>query len=370
MQLKNINMHIIFLPMLIFLGDVAFAENFRSKKLFPGNDKIHLTQAGNHRFEFINDIFNGSDDGVSNALSFQFYSPTSEKWQDIPNVPNLLTSFGAWLPGFSGDQFSKRISVSASQLIQTPTEIENPDPIANDVAYLGLLTFSTGFTAYNDNEFRGLNVVLGLTGEPTFAEQGQNFVHEGLGQGEVAQGWDHQVGTAPLLNIGAVYKKKFLRLGNPGKFSFDTSFSGEAKIGNMITEAGARLETRFGINMPRGFAPIPDPIGRFMQYDSRLSPLDTTAASIYATASLHTAAIAHIVLADGNLISSDPEIAGSLVDTEPFVGFLFLGLHYERASWAISFQHVTTSDFVEIDSASASGNSQNSFTSLRFEWRI
>ena len=260
--------------------------------------------------------------------------------------------------------------MSASQLIQTPTEIENPDPIANDVAYLGLLTFSTCFTAYNDNEFRGLNVVLGLTGEPAFAEQAQNFVHEGLSIAEVAQGWDHQVAAAPILNIGTVYKEKILRLGNPGKFSFDASFSGEAKIGNMITEAGVRLETRFGVNMPGGFAPIPDPIGRFMQYDARLSPANTKAASIYGTASLHTAAIAHIILTDGNLLRSEPEIAGSLVEKEPFVGFLFLGLHYERANWAVSFQHVTTSDFVEIDSASASRNSQNSFTSLRFEWRI
>jgi len=233
MQLKNINIHIIFLPLLVFFGDRAFAQDVRSKGLFPGNDKIHLTEAGSHRFEFINDILNGSDDGVSNALSFQLYSPTSEKWQDIPNFPNFLTSFGAWLPGFSGDQFRKRISVSASQLIQTPTDIENPDPIADDVAYLGLLTLSTGFTAYNDNEFRGLNIVLGVTGEPSFAEQAQNFVHEGLGQGEVAQGWDHQFGNAPILNIGTVYKKKFLRSGNSEKFSFDASYSGEAKIGNI-----------------------------------------------------------------------------------------------------------------------------------------
>ena len=200
MQLKNINIYINFLPLLIFFGDRAFAEDVQNKGLFLGNSEIHLTQAGSHRFEFINDVLNGSDDGVSNALSFQLYSPTAEKWKDIPNVPNLLNSFGARLPGFSGDQFNKRISVSVSQLVQTPTDIENPDPIANDVPYLGLLTFSTGFTAYNDNEFRGLNVVLGLTGEPTFAEQGQNFVHEGLGQAEVAQGWDHQIGTAPLLN--------------------------------------------------------------------------------------------------------------------------------------------------------------------------
>ena len=74
MQLKNINIYIIFLPLLVFLGDRAFAEDTQSKRLFPGNDKIHLTQAANHRFEFINDVFNGSDDGVSNALNFQFLS--------------------------------------------------------------------------------------------------------------------------------------------------------------------------------------------------------------------------------------------------------------------------------------------------------
>ena len=105
--------------MLVLFADRAFAEDKHSKKLFPENDKIHLTQAGNHRFEFINDVFNGSDDGVSNALSFQFYSPTSEKWQDIPNFPNPLNSFGAWLPGFSGDRFNKRISVSVSCLLYT-----------------------------------------------------------------------------------------------------------------------------------------------------------------------------------------------------------------------------------------------------------
>ena len=370
MQLKKINILILFLIMLIFFGNVALAEDVNNQRLFPQNDSIHLTQAGNHRFEFINDILNGSDDGVSNALSFQFYSPTSEKWQDIPSVPNFLTSFGSWLPGFSGDQFSKRISVSTSQLLQTPTDIINPDPIANDVAYLGLVTFSTGFTAYNDNEFRGLNVVLGLTGEPTFAEQAQNFVHESFGLAEVAQGWDHQIGFAPILNIGTVYKRKFLSLGNPNRFSFDASFSGEAKIGNMITEAGARLETRFGVNVPRGFAPIPDPIGRFMQYDARLSPSKTKTASIYGTASLHTAAIAHIILTDGNLLRDNPEIAGSLVEKEPIVGFLFIGLHYEKENWAIHFQHVTTTDFVKANSASASDCPENSFTSIRFEWRI
>ena len=47
MQLKKIDMLILFLPMLLFFGKVALAEDVHNKTLFPGNDKIHLTQAGN-----------------------------------------------------------------------------------------------------------------------------------------------------------------------------------------------------------------------------------------------------------------------------------------------------------------------------------
>jgi hypothetical protein len=167
-----------------------------------------------------------------------------------------------------------------------------------------------------------------------------------------------------------MYKKKFYRAGNPAGFAFDAAFSGDAKIGNMITEAGLRLETRFGGNMPGGFAPYPDPIGRFMQYDARLAPPNKKAASIYGSIGLHATAIAHMILTDGNLIRDDPAIAGSLVEKEPYVGFLFLGFHYEKPTWALHFQHVITTDFVKAPSAAASDDPENTFSSIMFEWRI
>jgi hypothetical protein len=377
MRLINCNyLKTFFLAILITCGNTSLAEDIKVERvydyqhLFAGNDSLHLTEAAKYRFELNNDILVDSDNGVSNAWSFQLHSPITNNWEDIPGFTPLLKSFGAWVPGLSGEGLNKRISMSLSQLIQTPDEITNPAPIPNDVAYLGMLTVAAGFIAFNDDEFRGLNVIVGFTGEPTLAEQTQNFVHKIGGLTDVAEGWDNQVEAAPLLNIGYMYKKKFYRAGNPDEFSFDASYSGEAKIGNMITEAGLRLETRFGSNMPGGFAPHPDPIGRFMQYDARLAPPNKKAASIYGSVSLHTAAIAHMVLVDGTLIGDDPEIAGGLVEKEPFVGFLFLGFHYEKSNWAVHVQHVITTDFVKAPSAGASKDPDNTFSAIMFEWRI
>ena len=85
MQVKNINIYIIFLPLLVFFGDRAFAEDTHNKSFFTGNDKIHLTQAGSHRFEFINDILNGSDDGVSNCLLYTSPSPRDQRGSRMPS---------------------------------------------------------------------------------------------------------------------------------------------------------------------------------------------------------------------------------------------------------------------------------------------
>lgn len=377
MRLSSSYLLTLFLAMSIILGNTSLAGEVEAedvdydyKNFFPGNDELHLTEAGKYRFEFDNDVFIDSDDGVSNAWSFQLHSQVADDWDDIAGFAPFLKSFGAWAPGLSGDGLNKRISMSLSQLIQTPNDLDDPNPIPNDVAYLGLLTIAAGFIAFNDDEFRGLNVIVGLSGKPTLAEQTQNFVHEVLGAAEIAQGWEHQVDTAPLINVGYMYKKKFYRAGNPAGFAFDASFSGDAKVGNMITEAGVRLETRFGNNMPGGFATYPDPIGRFMQYDARLAPPNVKASSIYGSVGLHTTAIEHIILIDGNLIRDDPEIAGSMVEKESVVNFVFLGFHYERPSWALHFQHVMTSDFAKTSSLSAEEDPENAFSSITFEWRI
>lgn len=57
------------------------------------------------------------------------------------------------------------------QVIQTPDDLTNPNPIPNDVPYAGLLTAQFGLIAYNDQEFRGFGFVLGVVGRPSMSEE-------------------------------------------------------------------------------------------------------------------------------------------------------------------------------------------------------
>jgi lipid A 3-O-deacylase len=340
------------------------------KKLFPGNDQRHLSEAGKYRFEFDNDAFVDSDNGFSNGWSFQIHTPVADSWEKIQGPSTYVKTLAAWLPTLTDDNLNYRLSFAVGHVIQTPDEIENPNPIPNDVPYAGLLTGQLGLIAYNDNEFRGFGFVLGVLGRPSMAEQIQNFWHNTSGTAETAEGWDNQLETEPILNATYMRKKKFYRAGKRANFSFDASISGDIELGNLITAAGVRLETRFGMNMPGGFSYYSDPIGRLMTYDASLAPEKSTQASIYGTIGIHAAAIAHNILLDGNVFRDSPPVAGKDIEKESSVGNLAIGFHYERPTWAFHLLHVITTDVVKADSAAATGDPDNTFSTIMFEWRI
>ena len=52
-------------------GDFSLAAEADDKSLFPGNDQRHLSEAGKYRLEIDNDVLVDSDNGFSNAWSFQ-----------------------------------------------------------------------------------------------------------------------------------------------------------------------------------------------------------------------------------------------------------------------------------------------------------
>lgn len=339
------------------------------KKLFPGNKQRHLTEAGKYRFEFDNDLFVDSDNGFSNGWAFQIHTPLAESWDEVEGPANYLKSFAKWLPTLTGDDLEYRLGFAVGQVIQTPDDLKNPNPIPNDVPYAGLLTGQLGLIAYNDEDFRGFGFVLGVVGRPSMAEQAQNFVHNLGGTAEIAQGWDNQLNTEPLINATYMRKKKFYQAGERANFSFDAGISGDAALGNLFTGAGLTLETRFGSNMPGGFSYRADPIGRYLPYDAGLAPERPKASSIYGTVEVNASAVAHNILLDGNVFRDNPPHVGG-VEKESVVGHLLLGFHYQRPSWGIHLVHTISTDVAEPATVTATPDSDNTFTSIMFEWRI
>jgi len=354
----------VFLTLLICYSPLLIA-NENNAQIYPDNESKHLREAAKYRFEFNNDVFFQSDNQFSNGWSFQVHSPVAKSWQKIEGPANFLKQFGTWLPSLTSNGLNYRLSVSVGQVIQTPEDLSNPDLITNDVPYAGIITAKTTWIAFNDLEFRGFELVAGILGRPSLAEQTQNFVHVFTGS-EIANGWDNQLKTEPVFNVNYMRKSKFLQTGTPAKFSFDATLSGDLQLGTLFTSTGLRIETRFGINMPYGFGYRADPIGRYLTYDATLAPPRTKDASFYGTFSFGGSFFAHNLSLDGNVFKD----AIHSVEKENLVGIATLGIHYERATWAVHFDLNFTSDTIDTSSVTANPNPENNFSTLMIEWRI
>ena len=150
------------------------------------------------------------------------------------------------------------------------------------------------------------------------------MVHS-LTDSEDPKGRDNQLSTEPVLNFNYMRKQKIWRYGNPVGLSSDITVNGNVGLGNLFTQASTVLEMRFGLNMPKGFVYIPDPIGFSMHYNASLKPSNTQASSIYATLVMLGSIFGYYLFLDGNTFRDSHS-----VEKEPLVGQMIAGIHYEQ----------------------------------------
>lgn len=275
------------------------------------------------RFEYVNDSFFNKDNKISSGWALQKHSAVAGSWEALQGVPGFVKRWGKKIPTLTEEGLVYRAGIAIGQIIQTPGDLSRSDLIEDDVPYAGALTLQTTWYAFNDEEFRGFESIVGVVGPPSLAEETQTTYHD-LTDNEEPKGWDNQLSTEPVINFNYMRKQKIWRWGNPKDFSFDSAINGNVGLGNLFTLASAGLEMRFGYNMPRGFAYVPDPIGFSIHYIASLKPLNPHAPSIYATVVLRGTAIAYNIFLDGNTFSDSHS-----VEKEPLVGLTVVGLHYE-----------------------------------------
>ncbi len=342
-------------------GSVSQASSDIDGKTFPGDYNKPFREVAKYRFEFDNDIVFGSDNAFTNGWSFQMHSPVADDWDSLQGVSQWVKDFGGWIPSLSGPDLKYRVSGSLGQVIQTPNDIEAANNIENDFPYAGILAFQGSWIAFNDETFKGFEVVLGVTGRPSLAEQTQNFVHF-VTDSVIAEGWDNQLKEEPVLNFNYMRKTKFYNTD-----SMDMSISGLAAVGTMFTLADIRLETRYGVNRPRGFAYSPDSIGRSMIYDATLSPTDSKSASYYTTLIIGVAAVGHKIMLDGNVLRDAPD---NNIEKESSIGFLLFGLNYAKEDWGLSFSWAISTNAVKTNGLADGAEATVDFGTIMFEWRI
>ena len=284
------------------------------------------------RFEFDNDIVGGSDDFFSAGWSIQSHGAPVSSWDELE-----LNSVSSWIaehvPGISGGEgMVVRRGTGLSQIIQTPKDISDPELIEDDVPYAGALTLATSWTAMSDDKITTFQILGGILGPASLAEEAQKFVHNDLGMGDDPMGWDHQLSNEPILNLNMSTAYKLWRSGEPEGMSMDLSGGGGFGLGNLFTQAQLGLQTRFGWNVPRGFAHIPDMAGRGVIVNPVMNSAETGVTRLFGTIAARAAAVGYTVLLDGNTFEDSHS-----VDYDPYLAQVITGVHWLQGAMGLHF---------------------------------
>ena len=333
------------------------ADTYGEEQPHPGRGIERATS----RFEFDNDLYFNTDNGITGSWSYQRHSSVGPDWH-LDGVPAFINRLGSHIPGLNAPGLKHRSSLSIGQVVQTPDKISEPALIKNDIPYAGALALQFTWYSFNDSDFSGAELVTGVVGPASLGKQGQTAAHKLLRRNR-PRGWSNQLQNEPIVNFNIMRKHKIARAGSPAGWAFDATLNANACLGNMFTQASSSVEMRFGHNMPGGFTFVPDPIGFSLNYKASLAPPDPHRTSFYSSLVLRGTGVLHNIFLDGNTFR-----ASHSVDKEPVFGEAILGLHVEKQSWSVHLnvsvasKEVNTSQATDVDGGRMIG-------SATLEWR-
>lgn len=314
------------------------------------------------RIVFANDVFFGSDNQFTNGFTVEIHSPFFDNLDDVRGGP-------AWgkriargvLPQREGLRYRKGFVVG--QNMQTPTDITNPNIILDDVPYLGMLAVASSWIALDDMHFTGFELLFGLVGEDSGAEEVQKAIHA-LIDSDDPQGWEFQLDTEPVVQFIWMKKRKLWNLDH-----FDGAVTADVKAGNFIAGAEGGLEMRFGTRLPTGFVYIPDVFGSNINYAADV--LDEIGRfSVVGSVTLRAKAVGYSMARDGNvLVDGNEWTDNNTIEPANYIGQAILGLTLARPRWALRFSLWFTTDTIDPASIGRKEDPESNFGVISFEWR-
>ncbi len=299
------------------------------------------------RLEFDNDLVFNTDDQLSAGWSLQRHSAAAADWSSV-HAPRWLAGLGAYIPGLDRSDHVKRMGMGIGQVIQTPEDLEREDYIPDDVPYAASLGVFFSWTAISPEHIAGCQLYLGTIGEPALGEEAQSTVH-GIFAGDDPQGWDNQVGFEPVINLSYGSWWRFADAGDNTGLGADLAGGGFLSIGNLATMLDGVAQARIGWNLPRGFAPIPDPGGFGVAQVPRVGPPEDFAA--YISIAGRARAIGYSVFFDGSLFDADePEAPDREFGTLQAI----VGAHFLYQTYAARAHLVFSTDPIDSSASSRS----------------
>jgi len=308
--------------------------------------------------EWANDAIFNSDNQFSNGIFVQKNGPPAHDWSLVKGTPAFGKKMAAWFLPEQRDDLWFRESWSVGQNLQTPEELERPEPILNDVPYAGLLAAQNAWIAYDDRDLYGFGWLYGIVGSAALGEPVQSGFHSLIG-GDDPEGWSNQLDNEPVVNLYWERKHKLARAR-----SADVAVAVGGNLGNLYTGAKVTLESRFGFHLPAGFVHLPDPLGYGLSY-ATTAPQEGKQCAFYASVALRTSYAAYTILLDGNTFADSQSI-----DYNRVVHAVIGGLHYERRSWGMHFNWLFSTDSLDEDVVAPEEDTALDYGTLTLDFRF
>ncbi|MDP1790715.1 MAG: lipid A deacylase LpxR family protein [Methylibium sp.] len=246
------------LAVLVLLGHVASAraaDEAACRRVVPGELNPALLV-----LRLDNDVIARQDQGYSSGLQIKAVTPNLDPRDGDACLSEPARWLNRRLEWLSPEHYEQRNLVfGLGQAIYTPNDPARSDLIVDDRPYAGALLLSAGYNARLGDALWASQIVLGVIGPASFAEQTQKLFHRVFGS-ERFRGWEHQLKNEPVFML---LHERSQRWGSHTLLSASDSLRWDAithwggTVGNFLTGANVGFELRFGYRLPDDFGSSP-----------------------------------------------------------------------------------------------------------------
>jgi len=187
--------------------------------------------------DFINLRGKGTDEAYSAGLNLSFF-------YNKQRTPHFFID--RWMP-HAGSNAVNTFGWGITQLVYTPRDINKTPPDRNDYRYAGALFAVHSLQSFNPIKKYSFSseVILGVMGPPSFAEQTQKFFHRVINY-RLPKGWAYQLPADALVNINFTAEKMIAQY----RRNIELSGGGRIAVGTMEDGLTVFAKIRAGIMNP------------------------------------------------------------------------------------------------------------------------
>lgn len=291
-----------------------------------GATAVHAAQDGALTLTLENDFFTGSDNNYTNGLGITWVSGAVRS--DDRSWVGRWTRGWSFLPFVGDERYTVHASWALAQELNTPDNVRQAQPAADDQPYSGILSLDSILYARKPDWTHAWQIKLGVVGPAARGELVQRKVHRLTGS-EQALGWHTQLPNEPIVNLG--YSVAHRAAG--GRVGADAQWRlvplATVGVGNYFTGAGLGMYGEVGWNLVDALGVSALRSGLNAASTVGVGPMDRWSVSFFGGVGAY--AVGRYLPLDGTLFRTSRS-----VDAARHVGMSSAGLCVRHGDWTLS----------------------------------